>query len=72
MNTHIRADKKNQLLLRTEMRPSDIQVIRDVAANSDSIPATILNDKLAREKVYQGIYQELLKRRKAACEEAGR
>ncbi|KAJ7263501.1 hypothetical protein C8J57DRAFT_1333682 [Mycena rebaudengoi] len=61
MNTHIRADKKNQLLLRTEMRPSDIQVIRDVAANSDSIPATILNDKLAREKVYQGIYQELFR-----------
>ncbi|KAJ7712784.1 hypothetical protein B0H14DRAFT_677712, partial [Mycena olivaceomarginata] len=72
MNTHIRADKKNQLLLRTEMRPSDIQVIRDVAANSDSGPAMILNDKLAREKIYQGVYQELLKRRKAACQEVGR
>jgi len=71
MNTHIRADKKNQLLLRTEMRPSDIQVIRDVAANSDSVPAMILNDKLAREKIYQGMYQELLKRRKAACQEVG-
>ncbi|KAJ6561495.1 hypothetical protein DFH09DRAFT_1316074 [Mycena vulgaris] len=72
MNTHIRADKKNQLLLRTEMRPSDIQVFRDVAANSDSVPAMILNDKLAREKIYQGMYQELLKRRKAACQEVGR
>ncbi|KAJ6592366.1 hypothetical protein B0H19DRAFT_1245245 [Mycena capillaripes] len=72
MNTHIRADKKNQLLLRTDMRLSDIQVIRDVAANSDSVPAMILNDKLAREKIYQGMYQELLKRRKAACQEVGR
>ncbi|KAJ7508900.1 hypothetical protein B0H11DRAFT_2184612 [Mycena galericulata] len=69
MNTHIRADKKNQLLLRTEMRPSDIQVICDVAANSNSVPAMILNDKLAREKIYQGMYQELVKRRKAACQE---
>jgi hypothetical protein len=72
MNAHIRADKKNQLLLRTEMRPSDIQVIRDVAANSDSVPAMILNDKLAREKFYQGMYQELLKHRKAASQEVGR
>jgi hypothetical protein len=72
MNTHIRADKNNQLLLRTKMRPSDIQVIRDVAANSDSVPAMILNDKLARETIYRGIYQELLKRRKAACQEVGR
>jgi hypothetical protein len=72
MNAHIRADKKNQLLLRTEMRPSDIQVIRDVAANSDSVPAMVLNDKLAREKSYQEMYQELLKRRKAACQEVGR
>jgi hypothetical protein len=72
MNTHIRADKNNQLLLRTKMRPSDIQVIRDVAANSDSVPAMILNDKLARETIYRGMYQELLKRRKAACQEFGR
>ncbi|KAJ7037626.1 hypothetical protein C8F04DRAFT_1232481 [Mycena alexandri] len=71
MNTHIRADKENQLLLRTEIRPSDVQVIRDVAANSNSVPAMMLNNKLAREKIYQRIYEELLKRRKAACEQVG-
>ncbi|KAJ6632099.1 hypothetical protein B0H10DRAFT_2426955 [Mycena sp. CBHHK59/15] len=38
MNTHIRADKKNQLLLRTEMRPSDIQIIRDAGADANSLP----------------------------------
>jgi hypothetical protein len=54
------------------MRPSDIQVIRDVAANSDSVPAMILNNKLTREKIYQGMYQEVLKRREAASQEVGR
>jgi hypothetical protein len=63
MNTHIRADKKNQLLLRTEMRPSDIQVIRDAAANSESVPAIILNEKLGREH----IYKSFLERRRATA-----
>ncbi|KAJ7277287.1 hypothetical protein C8J57DRAFT_1126695 [Mycena rebaudengoi] len=53
MNTHIRADKKNQLLLRTEMRPSDIQVICDAATNSSNLPANILMEKMAREQIYK-------------------
>ncbi|KAJ7752479.1 hypothetical protein DFH07DRAFT_825496 [Mycena maculata] len=55
INTHIRADKKNQLLLRTEMRPSDIQIIHDAAANSSSVSALILNEKLAREHIYKSL-----------------
>jgi len=67
MNTHIRADKKNQLLLRMEMRPSDIQVIRDAAANSESVPAIILNEKLAREYIYKSLQQTFLERRRATA-----
>ncbi|KAJ7161895.1 hypothetical protein C8R43DRAFT_316048 [Mycena crocata] len=52
MNTHIRADKKNQLLLRTDMRPSDIQIIRDTAAGSNTHPARILKAKMAREQIF--------------------
>lgn len=53
INTHIRADKKNQLLLRTEMRPSDIQIIRDVGADSDGIAARLLKAKMAREHIFR-------------------
>ncbi|KAJ6573112.1 hypothetical protein DFH09DRAFT_1312375 [Mycena vulgaris] len=53
MNTHIRADKKNQLLLRTEMRPSDIQIIRDAAADSNTHPAGFLKAKMAREHIFK-------------------
>ncbi|KAJ7161913.1 armadillo-type protein [Mycena crocata] len=52
MNTHIRGDKKNQLLLRTDMRPSDIQIIRDTAANSNTHPTRILKAKMAREQIF--------------------
>ncbi|KAJ7230115.1 hypothetical protein GGX14DRAFT_409997 [Mycena pura] len=55
MNTHIRADKKNQLLLRTEMRPFDIQVIRDAATNSDSLAAQVLRAKMRREDIFTPI-----------------
>ncbi|KAJ6586345.1 hypothetical protein DFH09DRAFT_910769 [Mycena vulgaris] len=55
INMHIRADKKNQLLLRTEMRPSDIQTIRDAAVNSDNLPARILKEKLAREQIFKSL-----------------
>ncbi|KAJ6605321.1 hypothetical protein DFH09DRAFT_1353800 [Mycena vulgaris] len=66
INTHIRADKNNQLLLRTEMRPSDIQIIRDAATNSNSVPAIILHAKIAREHIYKSIYQTFLECRRAA------
>ncbi|KAJ7891140.1 hypothetical protein B0H13DRAFT_2665837 [Mycena leptocephala] len=66
INTHIRADKSNQLLLRTEMRPSDIQIVRDAATNSNSVPAMILHAKIAREYIYESIYQAFLQRRRAA------
>ncbi|KAJ6481977.1 hypothetical protein C8R45DRAFT_1003676 [Mycena sanguinolenta] len=62
MNMHIRADKKNQLLLRAEMQPFDVQYIHRSAANFFGGPATSLNQKVAREAIYRGIYQALLKR----------
>ncbi|KAJ7140664.1 hypothetical protein C8R44DRAFT_866369 [Mycena epipterygia] len=52
MNTHIRADKKNQLLLRTDMRPSDIQIIRAAGTGSDRSAARILKAKMAREQIF--------------------
>ncbi|KAJ7436288.1 hypothetical protein B0H11DRAFT_2111080 [Mycena galericulata] len=67
MNSHIRADKKNQLLLRTEMRPVDIQAIRDVTTNSQSVPAVILYEKMARENIYKQMYQMLLEHRRTVA-----
>ncbi|KAF7364396.1 hypothetical protein MSAN_01100300 [Mycena sanguinolenta] len=60
MNMHIRADKKNQLLLRTEMQPFDVQYIRRSATNFFGGPATTLNQKIAREAIYRSIYEMLL------------
>ncbi|KAJ7804352.1 hypothetical protein B0H14DRAFT_2884433 [Mycena olivaceomarginata] len=65
INTQIRADKKDQLLLRTEMRPLDIQIIRDAAAGSDSVPARILNAKLAREQIYKSLLEYVRESRSA-------
>jgi hypothetical protein len=67
MNTHIRADKKNQLLVRTEMRPFDIQVIRDAVANSNTAPTMALNEKLAREYIYKSLHQMLVEHRRAVA-----
>ncbi|KAJ7759627.1 hypothetical protein B0H16DRAFT_1720413 [Mycena metata] len=53
INTHIRSDKQDQLLLRTEMRASDIQMIRDAGAESDTLPAQILRAKMAREHIFR-------------------
>jgi hypothetical protein len=50
---HIRADKKDQLLLRQEMRPSDIQIIRDTAADLKTHPARILKAKMVREDIFR-------------------
>ncbi|KAJ7491661.1 hypothetical protein B0H11DRAFT_2007374 [Mycena galericulata] len=61
MNSHIRADKNNQLLLRAQMRSTDIQIIRDAAGNSATVPARILREKMAREDIYRSLYQHLNK-----------
>ncbi|KAJ7651915.1 hypothetical protein B0H17DRAFT_1101724 [Mycena rosella] len=52
INMHIRADKKDQLLLRTTLRPSDIQTIRDAGANLATHSARVLRAKMAREPIY--------------------
>ncbi|KAJ7436877.1 hypothetical protein B0H11DRAFT_2108884 [Mycena galericulata] len=52
INMHIRADKKDQLLLRTTLRPSDIQAIRDASANLATHSARVLRAKMARESIY--------------------
>ncbi|KAF7336457.1 hypothetical protein MSAN_02299900 [Mycena sanguinolenta] len=66
INQTIRSDKANELLLRTKMRPSDVQIIRDVATGSHSVPAIMLHAKIAREHVYESIYQIFVERWKAA------
>ena len=53
MNTHIRADKKNTLRLRTDMRASDFKIIRDAGADAESVPAGLLRAKMAREDLYK-------------------
>ncbi|KAJ7641100.1 hypothetical protein FB45DRAFT_1021873 [Roridomyces roridus] len=56
INTHIRADKKNQLLLRTALRPSDLQAIRDAAANRSTRSAQVIRTKMARDSLYQPVH----------------
>jgi hypothetical protein len=58
---HIRDDTNNELLLRTRMLPSDLQAIRD-AASEFTIPARLLRIKMARELIYEPLYQECLER----------
>ncbi|KIJ13052.1 hypothetical protein PAXINDRAFT_170812 [Paxillus involutus ATCC 200175] len=53
INLHIRADKQNQLKLRTEMTESDKAIVRDVTDKSvtkDAVRA--LRGKMARETLY--------------------
>ncbi|KAJ7610131.1 hypothetical protein FB45DRAFT_875938 [Roridomyces roridus] len=52
INTHIRTDKKNQLLLRTALRPLDVQAIRDPAANRGTYSAQVIRNKMMRESIY--------------------
>ncbi|KAJ7216011.1 hypothetical protein GGX14DRAFT_442698 [Mycena pura] len=65
INSHIRADEKNQLLLRTPMRSHDIQAIRDLATNTDTVSSAILMDKLARETIYAPMYKIIIEHRAA-------
>jgi hypothetical protein len=41
------------MLLRTKMRPHDVNMIRQVAMGSSSESAKALRDKMAREKAYK-------------------
>ncbi|KAJ7234539.1 hypothetical protein C8J57DRAFT_1380169 [Mycena rebaudengoi] len=66
LNAYIRADKKNKILLRAQMRPADIQVIRDAATDPETVPAIMLLTKIAREPIYQPMYQVFVEGRKAA------
>jgi len=52
MNTHIRSDLRDQLLLRSTMRPSDKEVIRDAGRNKNAHAPQALRLKMAREGVY--------------------
>ncbi|KAG1746641.1 uncharacterized protein EDB91DRAFT_1118111 [Suillus paluster] len=55
INLHIRADKQNQLLLRTEMTEQDKEVIRATGRNEESLSVTLLKDKMRREHLYANI-----------------
>jgi hypothetical protein len=52
VNLHIRADKHNQLHLRTEMTEQDKETIRAAGRNEDALSARILKDKMRREHLY--------------------
>jgi hypothetical protein len=52
VNLHIRADKQNQLHLRTEMTEQDKEAIRAAGRGEDVLPARILKEKMQRERLY--------------------
>ena len=53
INNFIRADTRNQLLLRMNMREEDRETIRAAGRGvEDTTPITILNRKMARERIY--------------------
>lgn len=52
MNTHIRSDRNNRLLLRAQMRESDKNLIREAGRNADSHASRSLRVKVQREGVY--------------------
>ncbi|KAJ7241786.1 hypothetical protein C8J57DRAFT_1368668 [Mycena rebaudengoi] len=66
LNAYIKADKKNKMLLRAQMRPADIQVIRKAATDPETVPAIMLLTKIAREPIYRPMYQVFVEGRKAA------
>jgi hypothetical protein len=57
INSHIRADKHNQLHLRTEMTEQDKEVIRAAGRDEDIFPARILKEKMQREHLYGNFAQ---------------
>ncbi|KAG1845395.1 hypothetical protein C8R48DRAFT_779907 [Suillus tomentosus] len=66
INSHIRADKQNQLFLRTEMTEEDKEVIRAAGRNEDTFSVRILKEKMEREQLYAGFLQ--LTRPVVTCE----
>jgi hypothetical protein len=54
------------MLLRAQMRPTDIQVIRDAATDPKTAPAIMLLTKISREPIYQPMYQVFVEARTAA------
>ncbi|KAJ7659303.1 hypothetical protein DFH06DRAFT_1327129 [Mycena polygramma] len=57
LNDYIQADTNNKMGLRTEMLPSDINIIREARAGSNSLAATALRAKMAREKIFKPLIQ---------------
>ncbi|KAJ7801499.1 hypothetical protein B0H14DRAFT_2895220 [Mycena olivaceomarginata] len=55
INEHIVDDKKNQLLLRTEMTNPDIEVIYAAARNENTTAAQLLRAKVARDQIYKPV-----------------
>jgi hypothetical protein len=58
INTHIRADSKNLLLLRTNMREADKEIIHGAGRGEDKQAVVILKEKMARELIYRVHYTE--------------
>jgi hypothetical protein len=53
MNLHVRADKQNQLKLRTEMTETDKAIVRSARDKSVTRPGgQILRKKMERETLY--------------------
>lgn len=52
VNLHIRADKENQLRLRSEMTEQDKEAIRAAGRNEDALSSHILKEKMGRERLY--------------------
>jgi hypothetical protein len=61
INSHIRADKQNQLRLRTEMTEQDKEVIRAAGRDEDTFSTRILKEKMQREQLYAGCLQLTLR-----------
>ncbi|KAG0692696.1 hypothetical protein DFH29DRAFT_471778 [Suillus ampliporus] len=57
INLHIRADKQNQLHLRTEMTEQDKEVIRAAGRNEDILPVQVLKSKMGSEHLYANVMQ---------------
>lgn len=62
INSHIRADKQNQLRLRTEMTEQDKEVIRAAGRDEDTFSTRILKEKMQREQLYAGCLQLTLRK----------
>lgn len=58
INSHIRADKQNQLRLRTEMTEHDREIIRAAGRDENDEPARVLREKMSREIMYNNIKRQ--------------